>query len=587
MNFASLLLVLALAPARGFEFPLTSSQKAQKLVEQGYERLIRGDYAGAISLCDQALKVRDDWAPAYVCRSEARLWLRDPLSDRDARQAMRHDPRSGDPHRLLGLWEYEGGRYQAAIQHLTRALELSKLKPEGVTECYYYRARARIKLNDLKGAQADIDRGLGILQGVNGSYGDWSFFSLRADVRRRQGEYEAADKDERQVVDMVEKRLKHHPNEAPELLRRRADSFALLGDFDRAAEEYSKILKTYREGDVKTMLERILALVMAGRFEGAAFELGPILESDPRRPLIRRMRALARIAAGDSPGAVADLDTFLSGTAAQPETSQELRAALEADGGTLTQLEGWQSGAAPRSPALWARQALLHELLLEHEQAIALADKALKADPKDEVAHVAKAVAAMTAGRCAEAADSLDLLVEKHPGRAFFAWVRGECRCRADDLDGCIEDLDRATGIERAAKAPAFRLASQYRRWLDRRAGAATVDELAKGVRYYDHARGLGSFDTADELGRIQTLVDYAVLLPKPRRQRILEEASGACKRLVEEDPEDEQLALVCREIRTKLAGKAPKAKAKAAPKKGAGLVQQVPATAPSAKPKR
>ena len=556
---ALLLALLLVAPAAAFEIPLTTRQRAQKLVEQGYERIIRGDYTGALSYCDEALKVRNDWAPAYVCRSEARLWLKDPLSDRDARQAMRHDPNSGDPYRLLGLWEYEGGRYPAAIQNFSRALELSKLKPEGVTEIYYYRSRARIKTNDLNGALSDINHGLGVLQGISGSYGDWSFYSLRAEVRRRQGDYNAADSDERQVLELIENRLKHHVTEAPELLRRRANSFALLGEFEKAADEYGRILATYKEGDTKTSLERVLALVMAGRYEAAGRELGPILDAEPRRPLIRRMRALARAAGGDSSGAMADLDSFMSGTSASPETSQELRLALEQDGGALTQLEGWQASAAPRDPALWGRRALVHELLLEHDQALSLGAKALSSDPLDEPARLARSAAALTAGRCPEAAGDLDWLVDKHRDQGFFRWVRGECRCRTEELDACIEDLDRATGLERAAKSPAMRLASQYRCWLDRRTGSATPEELARGLRYYDHARSLGTLDSADELGRIQTLVDYAILQPRPKQLDSLREASAACKQLLSEDPEDEQLAQTCLEIRKKLNGPKPK----------------------------
>ena len=566
---------------RAFEFPLTSSQRAQKLVEQGYERIIRGDYNGALNFCDQALKVRLDWAPAYVCRSEARLWLKDPLSDRDARQAMRYDPQSGDPHRLLGLWEYEAGRYAAAIKDFTRALDLAKLKPESVTECYYYRARARIRTGDLKGALQDVTRGLGIMQGVSGSFGDWSFYSLRADIERRQQDFDAADKDERRVVDLIEKRLERHPGEASDLLRRRADSFALLGDFAKAAEEYRRIATSFKDTDPASLLERVLALVMAGNYGEAARELSAILQSQPKRPLMRRMRAMARIASGDSSGAVEDLDTFLSGTAAAPESSLELRAALEQDGGVLTQLEGWQSSAVPRLPALWGRRALVHEMLLEHDEAMALAAKALANDPQEEPAHIARAAAALTAGRCLEATQSLDWLVAAHPDRSFFYWLRGECRCRGergeartpaepqaagpDDLDGCIADLERVAGIEHAAKAPAFRLASQYRRWLDRRVPAATTEELSKGLRFYDQARSLGALDAADELGRIQTLVDLSALEPGPRRRETLSEAEGACKKLLADDPEDAQLAQICSEIRSKLHPGAKKAARKAA----------------------
>ena len=108
----------------------------------------------------------------------------------------------------------------------------------------------------------------------------------------------------------------------------------------------------------------------AGRFEAAVLDLDLILESEPKRPLMRRMRSLLRAAAGDSPGATADLDAFLAGRPPELEKPLDVRRALDEDGGALTDLENSQSPAPLPNPELWGRQALVRELILDHEGAM-------------------------------------------------------------------------------------------------------------------------------------------------------------------------------------------------------------------------
>ncbi len=369
------LIVISL-PALGFEFPLTRAQRAQKLVEQGYERIVRGDYSGALSSCDQALEVRGDWAPAYICRSEARLWLKDPKSDRDARRAMRFDPASGDPYRLLGLWEFESKRYPAAISNFNRALELGKLKPDGITECYFYRAQARVNKGDLAGALEDISQGLGVLRGISGSYGDWSFYGLRAEIRRRKGDWDGADSDERQVLSLVEERLRRRGSVVPELLLRRAHANAMLERFEEAAADYERIFELVQDADARLRLEHAVVLFLARRDRQALSSLRLVPKESPHFLTAWRMAVLLKRAQGRG------------GVAVPPATERPAPPIEEA----CSWIEGspTENIAPSKEPLLWGRQALALEMRLQHRAALRLAQKALARDPSDSMAQLAK-----------------------------------------------------------------------------------------------------------------------------------------------------------------------------------------------------
>src|ERR1700733_11318328 len=93
-----LLLCAISLPASAIDFPLTRSQKAQKLVEEGQRQILMGNYFRAIDSCTRALGLRGDWGPAYLCRSEARLRTRDiTAASLDAKKAENLDPKSGEP----------------------------------------------------------------------------------------------------------------------------------------------------------------------------------------------------------------------------------------------------------------------------------------------------------------------------------------------------------------------------------------------------------------------------------------------------------------------------------------------------------
>lgn len=547
------LLFLAL-PASAFEMPLTRMQKVEKLVDEGYESILHGNYLEAAETCARAIELRSDYAPAYLCRGEARLKNGDPEAGKDALRALELDPRSGDAHRVLGMLEYEAGRYAEAIGRLDSALEKSKLKPDEVPTVYYFRARSKLKLGNLEGALKDAERGMAVLVGIQGNYFDWSFYSLRAEVRRKQGKTKEADADEREVLRLLEERIRRRPREAPELLRLKAESHSLLRDYDGAAKDYADLLAK-DDDDTAARVDRADALVSAERFKEAEEELTRTLLEEPGHPRALRLRGYARLRQGQDALAVEDLDAAIS-TRAKDGTAFGYRAIaklnLEDYTGALQDIEKAQALSPAEAGALDARKALALERLGRFEPALSLTKKVLARLPESYSANVARARSGVALGRCAEARASLDWLVDKVPQSGEFLGLRAECRCREKDFAGCLTDSEKAAALAPDSFRQALDLAQRHRGWLDAFPLKADEAELRRGKRFFEKAQSLGRLPAPDLLlyGRTLFELSRGPSVDSPERGRLLIEAETVCRSALKQKPKDRRLKDLCNRIR-------------------------------------
>jgi len=538
-----ILFALLLSPARAFDIPLTKGQRAQKLVEEGAALLLRGDEKGALAACERALAIRPDWAPAYVCRCQVRLRGNDPHADEDARLAMRYDPKSGEPFRLLGLWDFSAGRYGAAVKDFDKALDFAKLKPIDVTQCYYYRSRAKLSARDVEGAWQDVEKAWNSLDGLERLRGDMDIASLRAEILRWKGDLRGADAEERKVIEMIGRSLGRSRAGSPELLRRRALSSIRTGDYGAAAADYGEIAAA-STSDVAARVDEALLLSMAGRYDGAARALDAALTLRPRSLAARHARVLARTAAGDAGGAVADMD-FIMASSAGARTSW-------AEAGLSEKDIAWVR-ARPRSASLLGRQALLVEMLLDHADASDLAKKALAENGDDFAAHLALAQAKALGGGCSDSMPSLDWLVRRSPAQGYYRWLRGECRCGRGEFEGCVQDFASLVESEPAAVVPAGRLARCSRLALDRQSKPLTLAALQACLSRYEHALSLGALGPADRLAFIRTRVEAAVRTPPEQRKAVFLKAASDCAALLKLAEGDQSLRRSCAQVERRL----------------------------------
>ncbi|MFA6093097.1 MAG: tetratricopeptide repeat protein [Elusimicrobiota bacterium] len=515
MNLLPLLLAAAIAPpCRAFQFPLTQMQKVRKLVDEGQEQLQRGDYARAIETCESALRLRADYAPAYLCRSEARLKTGDPQARQDAVQALRLDPASGEAYRMLGLYEFESGRTEEALKDFDRALERVKLKPDEVPNVYYYRARSKMKLGDLPGALKDAERGMAVLMGVSGNYFDWSFHSLRAEILRKLGRTAEADKDEQKVLSLLDERLLRRPEESAQLLRMKAESHGLLRDYNAAAQDYARLLAK-GEGLPSDRVEHADALLNADKPAEAEKELSLVLSLSPKELKALRLRGYARIRLGRSADALRDLDEILR-MAPEDGTTLGYRAMARSDledyAGALSDLGRAQALLPAEADALEARKAFVYSKLGRHEDALAAADKALKRRPESIAAHDAVARSASALGRCEQVEAAVAWLLEKTQQSGEPYALRAACRCRDAASDACLADSEKAALFSPDSDTYALDLARRQRSRAESHGTRPDAQALRRCLRSFEKAAALAPLTAQDLSSYLRSISEFAAL---------------------------------------------------------------------------
>ena len=136
-----------------------------------------GRYLAAIAAFGQALDADDDYAPAYVGRSRARLLAANPdfpttraVSDvsgraidaavEDSKRALELDDRVLMAHVLLALTSFYAGSYDSSVAAADDAIELNAKVPD----LWLLRSAAQLARGDTEGATASLGRALALLR---------------------------------------------------------------------------------------------------------------------------------------------------------------------------------------------------------------------------------------------------------------------------------------------------------------------------------------------------------------------------------------------------------------------------------------
>ena len=98
--------------------------------------------------------MKPNLAQAYSHRATARLALRDPLgANEDATRAMSLDPEDPEPYIVLGRLFAAAGRFEEALGHFDRAVELAAAS----AGAYWWRGRFFRDSGEFERAIADFD----------------------------------------------------------------------------------------------------------------------------------------------------------------------------------------------------------------------------------------------------------------------------------------------------------------------------------------------------------------------------------------------------------------------------------------------
>jgi len=160
-----------------------NGKDAPALSFRGLAHAEKGSYDQAIADCTAAIRIDARELSAYIHRSRAySIGKHDNAAAvADCEHVLRIDPKNADAHYNLGGICGSKGEYDAAIDHLSRAIALD---PKAKT----YRVRGQVFTfkNDLERALADLD------QAIRLDPADPSAYTLRANVLANQKEYDRA-----------------------------------------------------------------------------------------------------------------------------------------------------------------------------------------------------------------------------------------------------------------------------------------------------------------------------------------------------------------------------------------------------------
>lgn len=404
------------------------------LYAEGFARLQRGDYRGAIDQFGEAA-ARDPLAAAPVERSEAMGQAATAIRDGSIDAAIRHltvaielAPDRAEAHRLLGavyLASQQGdeaiGELEAAVRlspgderthlALANALVVTGRYPDAERSLHQLIAvlpgsgRARYALGRLYQRQGDYENALREFEssiafhpllGLNGIY-------------QSMGAINAARQHFDAAIDAYSSRVDVHPNDA-DAHQDLGDTYLRLGRHDEALAEFAMtlMLATGRAGAYAGMAEVHLK---EGRYADAVEASRRALDLD-----------------GDHRQARYSLATALLRLGRTEEGQTELAA--------FQRLQADDAAARARSLELGGlkREASEHSANGDHEKAVALLRRALDLEPNDAVSHLNLGLALLYAGHAADAIERFESAValkappdvHRHLAEAYAALGRDE-----------------------------------------------------------------------------------------------------------------------------------------------------------------
>lgn len=255
---------------------------------RGWARQQAGDLEGAVADYTQAIALMPEDGLSLNNRGSAYRDLGrfdEALRDHDRAVALLDSPMTWYNR---GLDRAAMGAHAAAVADFDRAVALAP----GAAAPLVARGKSRTAMGD-SGARADFDRAIELDPAGAEAYFQRGVFHGRA------GDMAAAIDDFSRAVALA-------PHVA-ETYFYRAEAFVEMGNGAAAMRDYSAAIE--RRPDFAAAYHRRAAL-QADR-SAAMRDLGAAVSVDPANPDYRFDRALLRLAAGDRPGAAADLEAAL------------------------------------------------------------------------------------------------------------------------------------------------------------------------------------------------------------------------------------------------------------------------------------
>ena len=266
---------------------------AEDLVQKGIEKYNKKDYQGAIDNYDQAIKLKPDYALAYMGRGNARSALdNNKAAIADYNQAIQVNQNWGS----VGLWAAYMGRgkvrsdlgdKKAAIADYDQAI---KIKFD-YAPAYFGRGNARSNLGDNTAAIDDYDQAIKLKPDYATAYMGRGF------VRYTLG-------DKKTAIDDYNQAIKLKPDYA-EAYNNRGSTRSDLGDNTAAIDDYNQAIKL-KPDYADAYSGRGIVRRALGDNRAAIDDYDQAIKLKPDYALAYYGRAYIRAMLGETPKAIAD-----------------------------------------------------------------------------------------------------------------------------------------------------------------------------------------------------------------------------------------------------------------------------------------
>lgn len=261
------------------------------------------DFEGALSDYDQAIKINPNVVESYIKRGELHAKQNDfPPAVEDYTLALRLSPKNSTALLNRGAAYKRIGDYQKAINDFSTALKLDAQNYDAIKE----RADCRAKSNDLEGAVEDYE----FLLKKNRPGASALRFQL-GEVLLQKGSKGSADENFRQVIAYHTKNLKGSRKNGDAYLQRGL-AYAKLGDTDKAIADLQDA-SAWKADETVTRYNLGKLKLSKGDSKGAIADLSEAIRLNPKYSPALMDRAAAYVAEGEYMNAQKDLDAALNG----------------------------------------------------------------------------------------------------------------------------------------------------------------------------------------------------------------------------------------------------------------------------------
>lgn len=326
--------------------------------------------------------------------------------------------------------------YVLSIQYFNQVI---KLKPYWA-DPYYYRAVAKLSLDDLQGAEEDATACIERNPYFN------NIFFLRGVVRQNMQNYEGALADYEQGLeyspghrDLLNNKaiayiqlerfdaadsafvelFAEHPSYAPAYITR-GQFYLMRGDTLAAMNDYNRAIELDKNEPDAYALRAILRLKSSADYEGALQDMNYAVRLDPRRTDFYINRALIKYYSDDLRGAMADYDYVLL--------------------------------LDPNNTMTYYNRGLLRAQVGDRNRAIDDFSKVLERDPHNYLAIFNRAILYDMLGMYEEAIVDYDAVLGVYPEYAEALFSRSEAKRKIGDIAGGERDFRDAMKLQEEQK---------------------------------------------------------------------------------------------------------------------------------------